>query len=101
MLAVTSPHRTLLVAVVMVAGAASSCRSGASRSSSSTVSTTTIKPSTTTTTKPSATTVAPGSGVLQWRDGPSLPVAVSEVGVAAAGGQIHVLGGYVGGRAHS
>src|SRR3954451_9321744 len=36
-----------------------------------------------------------------WRYGPRLPVAVSEVGVAALGTRVHVLGGYVGGRPHS
>ena len=30
-----------------------------------------------------------------------MPVAVSEIGVAVLGDQVHVLGGYVGGRAHS
>ncbi len=36
-----------------------------------------------------------------WRDGPKLPLAVSEIGVALVGGnQIHVVGGYIGGKPH-
>jgi hypothetical protein len=35
-----------------------------------------------------------------WSDGPKLPLAVSEIGVAALGEQIHVLGGYIQGKPH-
>lgn len=37
----------------------------------------------------------------RWSLASPLPVAVSEVGVAVLGGTVHVLGGYVNGRAHS
>ena len=43
--------------------------------------------------------VSPASA--RWATGAPLPVAVSEVGVASLGGQVHVLGGYVAGKAHS
>lgn len=42
-----------------------------------------------------------GSVTARWTQGRRLPVAVSEVGVALLGTEVHVLGGYVGGRAHS
>ncbi len=38
---------------------------------------------------------------LAWSRGADLPVAVSEVAVAAVGTDVHVLGGWVGGRPHS
>src|SRR3982750_3965409 len=37
----------------------------------------------------------------RWTEAAPLPVGVSEVGVALVGRRIHVLGGYVAGRAHS
>ena len=40
-------------------------------------------------------------GSLAWHTGPTMPTALSEVGVAATGTTIHVLGGYVHGIAHS
>lgn len=58
-------------------------------------------------TSPSAaTTSAAGvpaaqQGRLAWSRGPTMPTALSEVGVAATGTTIHVLGGYIAGVAHS
>lgn len=40
-------------------------------------------------------------GTARWYQGSRLPLAVSEVGVALLGGEVHVLGGYVAGRPHS
>jgi hypothetical protein len=42
-----------------------------------------------------------GAHPLAWSEAAPMPTAVSEVGVAELDGQVHVLGGYVGGRAHS
>jgi hypothetical protein len=50
---------------------------------------------------PAAGPTQTASGTPRWSTGARLPVAVSEVGVAVLGGQVHVVGGYIGGRAHS
>ena len=44
---------------------------------------------------------SPTSAALQWSRGPDLPIAVDEIGVAAVGTDIHIVGGYIGGQAHS
>jgi hypothetical protein len=85
-------RRTFITLVATMPLAAAGCSSG--KSSSNPV------PSTRPSTSPHPSrpaTVKP----LAWTQGPALPVPVSEIGVALLASKLHVLGGYVGGRAHS
>src|SRR3954464_14179610 len=83
-------------AVALVITAAVSACSGGSPGPSSQPATRSVPQGGSATSAPSADPSA-----LSWQTGPPMPVGVSEVAVAEVSGRIHVLGGYVGGRAHS